>query len=242
MRLFTVTCAVLFLSSNLYAEEKCSTEVKLLLSPRTVQAVITSLKFEKETTGRVYFFDTQGLDLLKQGAIVRVRQGGTNDLTIKVRVPESNEQVDATQLPEHFPCEINRTGAGVDTDYSVQRKYKALQALEMGNDIADSLSPAQKQLLEEAHVSIDWSQIERVANVKTTKWETTAQSPFRKLTLELWEWPAGSVLEISAKAAPDGGYPELQRLVVTKRLVLSANQANKTSVVLEKGLTQHNPR
>src|SRR5271167_971268 len=104
--------AVLFLGAALDAEEKCPVEVKLLLSPPTLQTVIASLSFEKETAGRVYFFDTDELDLLKQGVIVRVRQGADNDLTVKVRAPEGNKQIDTSKLREHFPCEIDRTGAG----------------------------------------------------------------------------------------------------------------------------------
>jgi hypothetical protein len=237
---FVFTCAVLFLSPALQAEETCPVELKLLLSPPTIQTVIASLRFEKETAGRVYFFDTDELDLLKQGVIVRVRQGASNDLTVKVRIPEREKQIQTTKLRGPFPCETNQTGAGKTTDYSVQRKYKVLRVPEMGSDIADLLNSQQKRLLEEAHVSIDWGRVERVANVKATKWETTAQSSFRKLALELWEWPAGDVLEISTKVAPGGGlskYTELQRVVEIKGLSLSARQGNKTSMVL--GILTH---
>jgi hypothetical protein len=111
----------------------------------------------------------------------------------------------------------------------------------MGSDISSLLSPPQKRLLQEARVSIDWARVVRIANIKLTKWETTGQSPFRKLTLELWEWPAGNILELSTKVGPDAGqskYAELQRLVNMKSLSLSARQGTKTSMVLET-LTHH---
>jgi len=240
-RVFAFTYAVLFLSSVLQAEEKCPVEVKLLLSPPTTQTVIASLRFEKETATRVYFFDTDALDLLKQGVIVRVRQGADNDLTVKVRVPEGKKQVDTSQLSELFPCEIDRTGAGENTSYAVRSKYKAPQIPEMGSDIFSLLSPPQERLLREARVSIDWARVMRIANIKSTKWETKAQSPFRKLTLELWEWPAGDILELSTKVGPEAGPSkdaELQRLVNTKGLSLSASQGTKTRMVLET-LTHH---
>jgi hypothetical protein len=227
---------VFLLSSVLHAVEKCSAEAKLLLSPQTVKTVISSLSFEKKATVGVYFFDTSGLDLLKQGVIVRVRQGAINDLTVKVRAPEGNKELDAAQLSEHFPCETNQTGAGEGTDYSIQRKYKVPRMIpEMGSDIASVFSPAQQRLLKEARVSVDWSRVKRIADIQATKWETTTQSPFRKLTLELWEWPAGTILEISTKIAADVGQPnyaELRRLVEMKGLALSASQGNKTSMVL----------
>jgi len=229
-------CAVMFLGPALHAEERCPVEIKLLLSPPTIQTVIASLRFEKEMAGRVYFFDTNELDLLKQGVIVRVRQDAANDLTVKVRAPEGSNKVDTSLLREHFQCEIDRIGAGDNISYSVNRKYKSLHAPEMGTDIARLLSPAQARLLQQALVSIDWSGVKRIANIKSTKWETTGQPPFRKLALELWELPAGSILELSAKVGFEEGqskYAELQRLVKEKSLSLSASQGTKTTMVLE---------
>src|SRR5271154_7124206 len=241
--LFTFAGAVLFLGSALHAEEKCPVEVKLLLSPQAIQTVIESLGFENKTAGRVYFFDTDELNLLRQGVIVRVRQGADNDLTVKVRAPEGNKQIDTSKLREHFPCEIDRTGAGENVSFSVRSKYKALQVPEMGNDISSRFSPQQKMLLQEARVSINWSQVTRIANIQSTKWETTTQSPFRKLALELWESRAGNILEVSTKVGPDAGpskYEELRGLMNMKRLSLSARQGTKTSIVLE-ALTDHTP-
>jgi hypothetical protein len=235
-RVFALACAVLFLSPALLAEKTCPVEIKLLLSPPTIQNVIASLGFRKETTTHVYFFDTDTLELLQQGVIVRVRQGASNDLTVKVRVPEGSARLESSQLREHFPCEIDWTGSGENTSYSLARTYKTAQVPEMGNDISSLLSPSQERLLRDARVSIDWTQVKRIADVTATKWETTVHSPFRKLALELWEWPAGKILEISTKVSPDAGsrkYAELQQLANMKGLTLSAEQGTKTKTVLE---------
>jgi len=235
-RAITFIGAVLFLGSALQAEEKCSAEVKLLLSPPTIQTVIASLSFKNETAGQIYFFDTDVLDLQKQGVIVRVRQGAANDLTVKMRVPEGSKQDDISRLRVNFACEINRTGAGEDTDYSVKRKYKTEHVPESGADIFKLLSPAQKKLLQEARVSIDWTRVTKIADIKSTQWESTPQPRLGKLALELWEWPSGDVLEISVKAGPDAEqsmYAELQQLVHRKNLSLSPSQGSKTSMVLE---------
>src|SRR6185503_8225310 len=77
--------AVLLLSSSLRAEKACPVELKLLISPPTKDSVIASLGFEKEASSHVYFFDTADLGLLKQGVILRVRQGAKDDLTVKLR-------------------------------------------------------------------------------------------------------------------------------------------------------------
>jgi hypothetical protein len=226
----------------LQAQQKCPVEAKLLLSPPTIQTVIAALGFEKETATRVYFFDTDALDLLKQGVIVRVRQGTDNDVTVKVRVSDDNDnKADTSRLREHFPCEIDRTGAGENTSYAVRRKYKTPQAPTMGKEIFSLLSPPQQKLLRNARVSIDWARVKRIADIESTKWETTTQPPFRKLALELWEWQAGNILEVSTKVGPDAAqsaYVELQRLVRMKSLLLSTSQGTKTRMVLET-LTDH---
>jgi hypothetical protein len=233
--------AILFLAAGLHAEEKCPVEVKLLLSPPAAHTVIASLGFENETTGRVYLFDTDALDLMVQGVIVRVRQDAKNDLTVKVRLPKGKEPVENSRLRERFPCEIDRTRAGAYTSYAVRRKYTATRLHEIGDDIYSQLSASQIKLLHEAQVSVDWARVRRVANIKSTTWETTAQSPSGKLALELWEWPAGKILEISAKVGSDAAaskYAELERLVKMNNLSLSASQDTKTSMVL-RTLTGH---
>src|SRR5256885_13829233 len=143
MRSFILMCAVWSLSSASNAASNCSAEIKILLSPATLQDVITSVGFESEATDRVYFFDTDGLDLLKQGVVIRARQGGNNDLTVKVRVPEGDKQAQAATLRGRFPCETNQTGAGSDTDYIVRRNYKGLQIPQTGGEIRSALKPPQ---------------------------------------------------------------------------------------------------
>jgi hypothetical protein len=98
------------------------------------------------------------------------------------------------------------------------------------------LSPEQKKLLEQAQLSIDWSRVHRIADLQSTAWQIAGQGKFRKLTLELWTWPAGRVLELSAKVGAKRGsaaYSELLELAKDKGLSLSPVQKLKTTVVLE---------
>jgi len=226
--------AVLLLCSAAGAEGRCPFEIKLLLSPPELHTVIASLGFRQPTVGQIYFFDTDAIDLQKQGLIVRVR--AAKDLTLKVRVPEGDNKIDTSRLREQFPCEIDRTGAGVSTSYATRIRYKPPQAPAMGADIFRLLSPAQTTLLREARISIDWARVIRIASIQSTNWETTPQPPFGKLVLELWKTPAGDILELSAKVGPDAGqskYEELKRLVSKYNLTLSPRQGTKTSIVLE---------
>jgi hypothetical protein len=115
-QVFALIGAILVLAPALHAEERCPAEVKLLLSPTTTQA----LRFGHETSGRVYLFDTAALELLKQGVIIRVRQGAKNDLTVKVRLPEDSQQTDRSRFDGRFPCEIDRTRAGANSRAQIQ--------------------------------------------------------------------------------------------------------------------------
>jgi hypothetical protein len=124
----------------------------------------------------------------------------------------------------------------VTPSYSIRKKYAALQVPDAGRDIFSLLSDGQKKLIRETQASIDWSRVRRIVSIRSTDWDTRAQLPFDKLTLELWEWPAGAILELSTKVGPDKGpatYAELRRLVNTKGLSLSASQSLKASMVLK---------
>jgi hypothetical protein len=217
------------------AEVRCPVEVKLLLASPDAHPVIAALGFKKETTGVVYFFDTDSLELLMQGVIVRVRQGAKNDLTVKLRPLKGGRMDDRSYLDEQFPCEIDRTPAAAETSYAVGRSYIAAKVPENGAGIYDQLSDLQKKLLHDAGISIDWSRVRQVAKIHSTEWRTKPQSSYGKLALELWEWPAGKILELSSKApaaADAAKYGELERLAKLKGLDLNASQDTKTTTVL----------
>lgn len=235
-QLFALIGTILSFAAGVQAEERCTAEVKLLLPSPSIQTAISSLGFDHERIGRVYLFDTDARDLLAQGVLLRVRQGAKNDLTVKLRLTNSNQPADKSRLFQRFPCEIDRTPAATYTSFAAQRRYRAAKLPESGSDIHELLNDSQIQLLHEAQISIDWARVRRVADIKSTTWESTAQAAIGKLALELWEWPAGKILEVSARGRSDGAasrYAELERLVTGNSLTLSANQDNKTSRVLE---------
>jgi len=236
-------CALAFTGALLvgpamHSQEECSTEIKFQLSPPALQTVIEALSFENERAGQVDFFDTENRELLKSGLIVRVRRGAANDLTLKVRVPaKGTQQAETSQLRQHFQCEIDRNGAGEDISYAAGRKYKPAHAPQSGDEISRALSEPQKSLLKMAGISVDWTQVKRIAGVKSTSWETKSQAGFRKIALELWEWPQTRVLEVSTRvvgtATGQQKSIELRELMSRKGLLLSDQQGNKTSTVLE---------
>ena len=229
-------CVLLCFSWTLHSQDRCNVEVKVLLSPTQTQAAVTSLDFEKEAAGLVYFFDTNTLDLLSQGLIVRLRQGASNDFTIKLRPLGNAKPFVPSNISQGFDCEIDLIGGAAGPSYTVRSQYTATRVPETGIEISNLLDAGQKNLLTEAQISVDWTRVKRIADVRATSWQTKAKPNFRKLALELWEWPGGRILELSTKVGPDAGpstYAELQRLVKTKGLSLNAIQRAKTGMVLE---------
>lgn len=228
-------CSVFCLVCACEAQERCDAEVKLLLPASDTQSAVRAFNAETGVPGRVYFFDTRKLDLLSQGVILRLRRGTTSDLTVKLR-PTTDRMI------FHMPgggrrnkCELDLTGGVAVRSYSIQTKVKGVLP-ETGNEISALLTPDQKQLLKRADVSIDWTRVKRIADIKSTDWLIVGQAPFPKLALELWEWPTGEVLELSTKVAADSASSadvQLKQLAGKKGLSLSSIQTPKTTSVLE---------
>src|SRR5580692_8056903 len=131
---FALIATVLFLCPALRAQDKCPVEVKFLLSSPAPETAIASFRFGGKAAGRVYFFDTDSLDLLAQGVVVRVRQGANNDLTVKVRRPDGKQGGESPQLHGRFPCEIDRTPGGAVVTYTVRRRYKTDKVPTIGSE------------------------------------------------------------------------------------------------------------
>lgn len=234
-RAFWMYTVVSFCGS-LSAQEACDFEAKLLLSPSETSAAVATLHATRKTAGRVYFFDTGTLDLLSQGVVVRLRQREHSDLTVKLRPPPGRKLSDPSAGREDYKCEVDLTGSGAVRSYSIQSKHSAERLSMTGGEIPDILSAGQKKFLQESKISIDWTRVKRVADVHSTAWQVKSQPQFSKLTLELWDWGTGKILELSTKVKADAGpsaYAALQQLANRKGLLLSGVQQPKTPVVLK---------
>jgi hypothetical protein len=219
----------------LHGQESCSEEVKLLLAPTQAQAAIPVLQARGERHRRVDFYDTPGLDLLSNGVILRLREGEAIDLTAKLRPPPGARFVDPTGGREDYKCEVDLNGGVEAQSFSVETKFAGGKAPDTGEELLKELSAGQKKLLEESKVPIDWRRVKRVAEIRSTSWTTRAEGPLGKLSMELWEWPGGSILEVSTKVEPNEGqatYLKLQELAKKNGLALNASQRSKTSIAL----------
>ena len=170
--------------------------------------------------------------------ILRLRQGAAdNDFTVKLRPATDQKFADPSAGREAYKCEVDLTGSGAIDSYSIRRPYTGSGKLaETGNEVLGILSEGQKKLLQQSRVAIDWTRVTKVAAISYTVWQIKSQPQFRKLTLELWEWPGGKALELSTKVGADAGpatYTALKELIKHQRLSLNNVQEAKTSIVLK---------
>jgi hypothetical protein len=227
--------ATLLIVISLHAQKICSEEVKLLLSPPQVQSAITALKARQETHGRVYFYDTPALDLLSNGVILRLRDRAEVDLTAKLRPLPGDKFVNPSGVRDDYKCEVDFNDGVATESFSVMNKYLTAKTPVTGEEIFQELSEGQKRLLRDAKVQIDWKRVKRIAEIQSTNWTSRAKPPLGKLSVELWEWSGGSILEISTRVAPDGrlaAFVELRDLANKKGLALDTNQSSKTAIAL----------
>jgi hypothetical protein len=237
-----ILMATFLLVFSLDGQETCNEEVKLLLSSTQVKAAIPALQARGETHERIYFYDTPDLALLAKGVILRLRESAEIDITAKLRPPSGETFLDPSGGRERYKCEVDLNDGVENQSFSVQNRYVAATMPETGEELFHLLSEGQKKLLDDSKVQIDWKHVKRIAEIQSTNWTARAHPPFRKLSLELWEWPGGSVLEVSTKVAPDAGqstYVELRDLANKNGLVLSTNQRSKTAIALEEITAAH---
>jgi hypothetical protein len=219
----------------LLGQERCDEEVKLMLSPSQVKAAVAALGVRQEVDGRIYFYDTPRLDLLSNGVILRLREKAEIDLTAKLRPVSGKTYTDPTNGRGDYKCEVDLNDGVEAQSFSVQKKFVNAKTPAAGPELFELLSAGQKKLLEDSKVQIDWKLVRRVAEIRSTSWTTRAKSPLGRLSLELWEWPGGSVLELSTKVALDAGqatYGELRELAKKDGLALGKDQRSKTVTAL----------
>lgn len=226
--------AIVSIASTLHAQQPCSEEVKLLLNPAQLQTVIPALQATGKTQGHIYFYDTPNLDLLSKGVILRLRVRAEIDLTAKLRPPSGEKFTDPSN--GRYTCEVDLNDGIENQSFLVQNKYLSAKAPPTGEELFHLLSDTQKQLLADSGVQIDWKQVKRIADIQSTSWTARTKQPLGKLSLELWEWPGGKILELSTRTTTDTGkatYAALQNFAQKNNLALSPVQRAKTSVALE---------
>jgi hypothetical protein len=225
-----------------YAQEACDAEAKLLISPAQTQQALTALHAGKPSRRHVYLYDTDQLELLSHGLIVRLRAGAQGDLTLKLRSNKKEVCTCPSEGGEAAKCEADLVGSDVLTSYSIGKDLKGFSFPRTGEQVHSALSVEQLKVLSVEGISVDWLRVKAKAEIRSTEWTARPSGPLKNVTIELWEWPGGTILELSTKAKLRKGTAalrELRGLAENSGLSIPENQIAKTSVVLRASSASH---
>jgi hypothetical protein len=218
---------------SICAQERCRTEAKLLLKPSQAQSAVAALDGSKESHGQIYFFDTEQLDLFSQGVIIRIRTGAKKDFTVKLRLKERDNRF--AFRGDGVKCETDLSGVEELASYSLSQNWDDNAVPQTGEEIGSSLSSAQRELLVAAKISVDWRRVKRHTEIHATDWQAQLTGSSKTLTIELWEWPGGKILELSTRTGKGRGVAairQLRELAQKNGLMIEEDQTAKTSLVL----------
>ena len=154
---------------------------------------------------------------------------------MKMRWDNRNPR-EAPELGERIKCEMDVVGSTALSSYSLVTGWKHESSPRTGEALYAALSVAQQQLLARAGVAIDWQRVKRIAEIRATEWQVRGNGSLGEVSIELWEWPSGKVLELSTKADnPENGQSKLDlllRMALASGLVIEKDQEPKTTTIL----------
>jgi len=230
-----IGAAVILLCGPQTTLAQCRAEAKLLVSPSHVRTSVAALHATAKSQRQIYLYDTDGLELLLHGVILRLRTGARGDLTVKLRWDNNNPER-APEKGKSTKCEVDIVGSAALTSYSLVTGWKHESAPETGEALYAALNVAQQQLLTTTGVPIDWHRVKRIAEIRATEWHVRGNESLNEVSIELWEWPSGKVLELSAKANnPENGQSKLNlllRMALASGLVIEKDQEPKATIIL----------
>ena len=214
---------------------QCRAEAKLLVSPGHVRTSVAALHATAKSQRQIYLYDTDGLELFLHGVILRLRTGARGDLTIKLRGDNNNPER-TREKGKSTKCEVDVVGSAALTSYSLVTGWKHESGPRTGEALYAALSVAQQQFLARAGIAIDWHRVKPIAEIRATEWRVRGNGSLSEVSIELWEWPSGKVLELSAKADnPENGQSKLDlllRMALASGLVIEEDQEPKATIVL----------
>ena len=192
---------------------------------------------------RVYFFDTQKLELFDDGVVLRARvtQNAADDSTVKLR-PAVPADIDRRwKGTDGFEIELDMVGdtAVCSAKLDAKQRRDEIDKVAAGQRPLRTLfSGDQERLIHEyAPIGISWDELSVLGPVDVRKWELEPAGFPHEITVEEWELPDESnFIELSIKVRPDQAVDAgraFRDLLVNRGLDPDGDQQAKTRRVLE---------
>jgi len=218
-------------------------ELKVMVDEDAIDDVRDELGLESDLAEEraIWFYDTEYLDLLAAGAILRARSvhDDDDDSTVKLR-PLAADEVDSSWFEiDGFKCELDANPVSATSSCSLTGELDEDQIEEVADgerDLADLFSPEQTDFLYAHGPWFDWDELEPFGEIDALVWKLESEQLPSDLTAEHWELPGPEMLELSIKVPVDEADQRMSELLEwldDHDVPLSDEQESKTRRALE---------
>lgn len=219
-------------------------ELKVMVDEAAIDDVRAALGLEHDLAQEraVWFYDSETLDLLGAGVILRARSvhGDDDDSTVKIR-PLAAEEVDPVWFEEAgFKCEVdaNPVAAASSCSFTTEQAEDQIEEAADGERDLDSLFSSEQEDFLAAHGPPDfkWSELAPLGPIDALVWKLESDDLPAALTAEHWQLPGARMLEVSIKidaGETQEGMEELLAWLADRDVPLAGEQESKTRRALE---------
>ncbi len=222
-----------------------SVELKLSVPDANQRSTVAALGMDplEGHIRQVVFFDTPGLDLNRQGVVLRARriQAKPGDSVVKLRpVDPANLSPEQRQAPG-FGVEVDAMPGGFVCSASMKAEQpdaKIREVMAGARPLSKLFTKDQRALYEaNAPAGIGIDDLSVLGPINVIKLKFTPPDFDRRLVAELWLYPDGArILELSTKCPTADTFntaAEVRAYLASHGVDLAAAQQTKTKTALE---------
>ena len=226
-------------------QEADSVELKLTVPDADQRSTLRALEVDplQAQIRQVFFFDTPGLDLDKQGLVVRARrsQKKGDDTVVKLRPVVPSELPKSLRRSPNFGVEVDASPEGFVCSGSLKGfpKIGEVQKAVLGKvPLRKLFSKEQRALFaEHAPEGTGLDDLSILGPILVLKLKQSLTGYDRRLVGEAWFYPDGSrILELSTKCEPSEAFQvaaETRAFLSSRGIDLDTEQQTKTRTALE---------
>jgi hypothetical protein len=200
----------------------------------------------------VHFFDTPGLELFRNGVVLRSRrtQGDDDDTVVKLRpaLPDDLSPVERASKNLKIEMDVTRGAYVVSVSPKGRRRAGTVREALSGGRSLERLFTKEQRSFFAAHApaGIGWGDLVPLGPVLVVLLKFVPEGLPRKSTIEQWHYPGEvPLVELSTKATPEHVlqvYAEGRKFVRGHGLTASGAQEPKTRKALEFFASHHAAR
>jgi hypothetical protein len=227
------------------AKDADSVELKLTVPAEDQRSAVVALSMDPldGQIRQVFFFDTPGLALDKQGVVVRARrvQGKGDDSVVKLRPVVPAELPKGVRRSPSFGVEVDAMPGGFVCSGSMKNALgpSAVKSVVSGKKPIRKLFSKEQREFFAAHApeGLGLDDLSVLGPIFVLKLKFAPEGYARKLVAEMWLYPDDTrILELSTKCAPSEAFQvaaESRAFLAARGVDLEGEQQTKTRTALE---------